>query len=164
MRIGRVVGALVLGGAGIVGLWGCQSTERGGGGSAVRSDYGTPAESGGPTQSPPAPGFCKGGELVDVGHDDRGCSQPPRCVTADSCPRLVPPPPGFCSDGQLVGRVDQATGCPLPPACVTIDSCPRLVPPAPGFCKDGVVVASNPNERGCIGPPICVRAGTCPQL
>jgi hypothetical protein len=38
-----------------------------------------------PDFSPPAPGFCQGGLIVDGGRNECGCASPPKCIRDSTC-------------------------------------------------------------------------------
>lgn len=132
-----------------------------------------------PALSPPAPGFCSGGEVVPRTDPITGCTTGFDCVTPPpppECPVLSPPAPGFCYGGEIVPKKDATTGCTTGFDCVMPPpppDCPFVSPPAPGFCSGGTVVQRKDPKTGCstgydciVPPPnACVAAGgTCVGL
>ncbi|MFH2020409.1 MAG: hypothetical protein ABIJ34_03280 [archaeon] len=57
-----------------------------------------------PMLSPPAPDYCKGGNIVSGGTDDCGCQQPPRCEIMQ---KVCTEDAKECPDGSFVGRDSQ---------------------------------------------------------
>jgi uncharacterized protein len=81
-----------------------------------------------PQYSPPAPGFCLGGNIIDGGKNDCGCQLPPKCETV-ACTEEAK----LCSDGSAVGRV--GPNCEFAPCPKTAAEEKKYVVEDPEQCK-----------------------------
>jgi peptidoglycan hydrolase-like protein with peptidoglycan-binding domain len=101
---------------------------------------------------------CKGGTLVSLGMDAKGCSKGTQCVitqTITSCRAVTPP---VCPGGQAPVQLGfDSVGCNLGYQCPSTNICSPVVPPV---CSGGTLSFLGFDAQGCARGYQCVNSAT----